>query len=264
MQKYTTIELNISKQVAIIWLNRTEVHNAFNDVMVNELIQCFTYVEQLNDIRVIILRGKGKSFCSGADLQWLGRPNQGDYGANLAESMKMADCFHAIYESPKPTIAVVHGNVYGGANGFMCACDLAMAVDDTKFSFPELRVGIVPATILPYVLQRVNQHKAKWLMYTGKVINAPQAFEAGLIDYLCPENELEGKIQELISNLLKSGPYALMECKSLINKLSGKMVESATIKGTAELITKIKMSKEGQEGILAFFEKRPPDWNNEH
>ncbi len=259
MKEFTTIELGLNKKIATVWLDRTSVHNAFNDVMIGELLQCFTYVEQLKDIRVIVLRGKGKTFCSGADLQWMVQSNY-DYETNLASSMKMAACFQTIYKIAKPTIAVVHGTVYGGANGLMCACDIAIAAKNTRFSFPELRVGLVPSTILPYVLQRVNPHKAKWLMYTGEIIDGQKALETGLIDDLFAEHEIEKKLQELIDKIVRSGPEATTECKTLINNLSEKMIERDMIARTAESITKIRMSQEGQEGTSAFFEKRSPDW----
>jgi methylglutaconyl-CoA hydratase len=260
MKEFSTIELDINKKIATIWLNRTEVHNAFNEVMISELMQCFNYVEELKDIRVIVLRGKGKSFCSGADLQWMAQYND-NYEVNLADSVKMAACFHAIYKIPKPTIAIVHGTVFGGANGLMCACDIAIAAGNTRFSFPELRIGLVPSTILPYVLQRINAHKAKLLMYTGKIIDAREALELGLIDELFSD-EIEKKVHELIDKIIRSGPDAITECKSLINHYSGKMIERDIITHTAESITKIKMSQEGQEGTSAFFEKRAPDWTN--
>jgi methylglutaconyl-CoA hydratase len=259
MKDFKTIELSLNNKIATIWLNRREVHNAFNDVMIEELVQCFTYVDKLKEIRVVVLRGRGKSFCSGADLHWMIHNNI-DYESNLASSVNMAACFHTIYKISKPTIAMVHGNVFGGANGLMCACDIAIAMDNTRFSFPELRIGLVPSTILPYVLQRINPHKAKLLMYTGKIIDGPEALETGLIDDIYPDHEIERNLRELMDKIIRSGPEAITECKWLINNFSEKKIERDVITQTAESITKIRMSQEGQEGTSAFFEKRSPGW----
>jgi len=260
MKEFTTITLDINKKIATVWLNRPEIHNAFNGVMISELIECYEYLEQLKDIRIILLRGKGKSFCSGADLQWM---MQSDKDIANLNSMEMASCFQTIYKATKPTIAIVHGAIYGGANGLMCACDIAIAADNAKFSFPELRVGLVPSTIVPYILMRLNPHKTKLLMYTGKIIQATEALSSGLIDYLFPEKNMEEQVQTIVDEILKSSPRALTECKSLINVFAEKMVEQEMIDKTVKSITRMKLSEEGREGMTAFLEKRVPKWMND-
>jgi methylglutaconyl-CoA hydratase len=261
MKDFTTIDLNIDQKIATVWLNRPEAHNAFNGIMIRELIKCYEYVGQLKDPRVIILRGKGKSFCSGADLQWM--TQSVDYDVSLKNSAEMAACFNTIHNSAKPTIAIVHGAVYGGANGLMCASDIAIAIENTKFSFPELRVGLVPSTILPYVLMRMNPHKAKLYMYTGRIIRDEEALASGLVDYIFSNSEIEAQTQILVDELLKSSPHAIAECKSLINIFSEKMTQKKMIDKTVKSITTMKLSEEGREGVSAYFEKRIPKWMND-
>lgn len=259
MNSFKTIELETNNKIATIWLNRPKVHNAFNEQMISELIECFGNLEELKEIGVILLRGKGKSFCSGADLQWMLQSEKNSYHENLKDSLEMANCFRTIHQFLKPTIAIVHGTVFGGANGIMCACDIAIAANNTRFSFPELRIGLVPSTILPYVLTRMNQHKAKLLMFSGRIVNASAALESGLIDYLFDEAELEKNLQMLLNDLLKASSNAILECKSLINDFSNKSMEKDII-SSVESITKIKMSGHGREGVSAFLEHRSPNW----
>jgi methylglutaconyl-CoA hydratase len=259
MKVYKTIEVEINKTVATLWLNRPDVHNAFNGQMISEITECFEKLETTKDIRAIIIRGKGKSFCSGADLQWMIQSENDNYQENLKGSLEMANCFRTIYNTSKPTIALVHGTIFGGANGLTCACDIVIAGHNTRFSFPELKIGLVPSTIMPYVLTRVNQHTAKLLMYTGRIISGSAAYELGLVDYLIDEPELEKNLKLILNDLMKASANAIAECKSLINGFSNNSLEKKIVT-SVESITKIKMSEDGREGISAFLEKRKPYW----
>jgi methylglutaconyl-CoA hydratase len=262
MNAFKTIDLTIEKKTATIWLNRPEVHNAFNEQMITELTECFGKLEKSKDIGIIIIRGKGRSFCSGADLKWMIQSEKENYQENFKDSQEMANCFRTIYQSSKATVALVHGTVFGGANGIMCACDIVLAAENTRFSFPELRIGLVPSTILPYILSRMNQHKAKLLMYTGRIVGGRIALEAGLVDYLFDETEMEKNLLLLINDLLKASSNALKECKSLINNFTNKTIENEIV-SSVESITRIKMSEHGREGITAFLENRSPKWIND-
>ena len=164
--KFTTLETQITNQVATIWLNRPDIRNAFNEVMISELIQAFNEVAVIEAVLVIVLRGRGKSFCAGADLNWMRDVAGYSYEQNLKESLQLSDCFYTIYNSPKPTIAVVHGAAIGGANGLLSACDMAICDDETTFSLSEVKIGIVPACISPYVIKRVGEYGARELMLT--------------------------------------------------------------------------------------------------
>ena len=258
---YNTLELKITNQTATIWLNRPEIHNAFNEVMIGELIKAFNEVSALDDVRVVMLRGRGKSFCAGADLNWMRDVAQYSYEQNYQESLQLSDCFFTIYNCPKPTIAVVHGAAIGGANGLLSACDVAICDDETVFSLSEVKIGIVPACISPYVIKRVGEYGAKELMLTGKRIRGKEAEHFRLVNKSMPDIELEAYLDELISLLKSSGPKAMTQCKTLIDQVSNKITLTEALSYTAQMIAEIRASEEGQEGMAAFLEKRKAKWN---
>ncbi|MDY0344071.1 MAG: enoyl-CoA hydratase/isomerase family protein [Lentimicrobium sp.] len=258
---YNTLEIGISNQTATIWLNRPEIRNAFNEVMISELIKAFNEVSALDDVRVVVLRGHGKSFCAGADLNWMRGVAQYSYEQNYQESLQLSDCFFTIYNCPKPTIAVVHGAAIGGANGLLSACDMAICDDETVFSLSEVKIGIVPACISPYVIKRVGEYGAKELMLTGKRIKGKEAEHFRLVNKSLPDIELDAYLDELISLLKSSGPKAMTQCKTLIDQVSNKITLTEALSYTAQMIAEIRASEEGQEGMAAFLEKRKPKWN---
>ena len=259
---YQTLQIQITNQTASIWLNRPQIHNAFNEVMIGELIKAFNEVSALEDVRVVVLRGRGKSFCAGADLNWMRDVAQYGYEQNYKESLQLSDCFFTIYNCPKPTIAMVHGAAIGGANGLLSACDMAICDDETVFSLSEVKIGIVPACISPYVIKRVGEYGAKELMLTGKRINGKQAEHFRLVNKSLPDTELEAYLDELISLLKSSGPKAMTQCKTLIDQVSNKITLDEALSYTAQMIAEIRASEEGQEGMAAFLEKRRPKWNS--
>lgn len=260
-RNYTTLEIEITNQTATIWLNRPEIRNAFNEVMIGEMIKAFNEVSALEDVRVVVLRGHGKSFCAGADLNWMRGVAQYSYEQNYQESLQLSDCFFTIYNCPKPTIAVVHGAAIGGANGLLSACDMAICDDETVFSLSEVKIGIVPACISPYVIKRVGEYGAKELMLTGKRIKGPEAEHFRLVNKSLPDIELGAYLDELISLLKSSGPKAMTQCKTLIDQVSNKITLTEALSYTAHMIAEIRASEEGQEGMAAFLEKRRPKWN---
>ena len=181
------------------------------------------------------------------------------YDDSLEENRQLARCFQTIYNTPKPTIAVVHGAAMGGANGLLAACDFSYAADDTLFAFSEVRLGLVPATIAPYILKRIGEAKAKELILTGRQFHAKEAAHAGLINQVLQEMELESKVAELIQELLLGGPTSIAASKHLLHHLAAKELD-ASIPYTVEAIARARSSAEGQEGMQAFFEKRKPNW----
>jgi methylglutaconyl-CoA hydratase len=259
---YTTIEVTTTDQTATIWLNRPEIRNAFNEVMISELIQAFNEVSALDEIRAVILRGRGKSFCAGADLNWMRDVANYSYEQNYKESLQLSDCFYTIYNCPKPTIAVVHGAAIGGANGLLSACDIAVCDDDTVFSLSEVKIGIVPACISPYVIKRVGEYGAKELMLTGKRIEGKEAEHYRLVNKSLSDTELEPYLSDLVVLLKSSGPKAMTQCKTLIDQVSNKITLTEALSYTAKMIAEIRASEEGQEGMAAFLEKRKAGWNN--
>jgi methylglutaconyl-CoA hydratase len=258
---YTTLEIQITKQVATIWLNRPEIRNAFNEVMIGELIKAFNEVSSLEDVRVIVLRGRGKSFCAGADLNWMRDVAGYGYEQNFKESLQLSDCFYTIYNCPKPTIAVVHGAAIGGANGLLSACDMAVCDDETVFSLSEVKIGIVPACISPYVIKRVGEFGARELMLTGRRINGKEAERFRLVNKSLPAVDLDAYLNDLITLLMSSGPKAMTQCKTLIDQVSNKITLNEALSYTAKMIAEIRASEEGQEGMAAFLEKRKPSWS---
>jgi methylglutaconyl-CoA hydratase len=260
MKEYKTILFERQDDLGIVWLNRPEIHNAFNEVMISELLDVFTWINTQDDIRIVRFQGKGKSFCAGADLNWMrGVANYG-YEQNYAESLNLSKCFYAIYTCSKPTIAVVHGAAIGGANGLLAACDFAYADDNTTFSLSEVKIGIVPACICPYVTKRVGEYGSKELMLTGNRIKGPEAAHHKLLNKSLPSEELEKYVQSVIDLLRTSGPKAMSQCKDLIFNVANVWDMDTSLVKTAEMIAEIRASEEGQEGMAAFLEKRKPNW----
>jgi methylglutaconyl-CoA hydratase len=228
--------------------------------MLDELANCFKYLNKSKEIRVVVLRGKGKSFSSGADLQWMIGSGTKSYKKNEADSFAMAKCFNSIYKCQKPTIAIVHGAAIGGGIGLLCACDFVIAETNAFFSLSELSVGLVPSTIMPYILTKMNQHLLKMLMFTGEKISANKAHQFGLVEQLFEKSEIEEKLNLIINDVLKSLPEAIKESKKLIRELNGKLNSNKIINKTVKSITKMKMSESSKEGISAYLEKRLPNW----
>lgn len=259
MKRYETIEFKQQDDLGLICLNRPEKHNAFNDVMISELTNCFEEVGKIESIRVLVLRGNGKSFCAGADLNYMKAIAQFGYEENFKDSKNLARLFETIYACPKPTLAVVHGAAFGGANGLLSACDLVIAEDDTTFAFSEVKIGITPATIGPYVLRRIGEFGGKELMMTGRVFNAGEAKKFGLVNRSVAKDKLEAVTDEYIRQFKTAAPKAVQATKALINQLINNQSENQ-MEYTADLIARLRADDEGQEGMAAFLEKRKPGW----
>jgi len=260
MQNYKTIEFEVKNDLGIVWLNRPEIHNAFNEVMISELLDVFQQVNKMDDIRIVMLRGRGKSFCAGADLNWMRGVAGYSYEQNFKESLNLSRCFYAIYTCAKPTMAVVHGAAIGGANGLLAACDFAYTDDNTTFSLSEVKIGIVPACISPYVTKRVGEYGSKELMLTGKRIQGPEAEKHRLVNKSLPTELLEEYLESVIKLLRTSGPKAMTHCKNLIFDICNKLTLDEAVEDTAKMIAEIRASDEGQEGMAAFLGKRKPNW----
>jgi methylglutaconyl-CoA hydratase len=260
MSDYTTINLSSRYGIANITLSRPEIRNAFNEVMISELTDAFQKVGKMEEVRVIILKGDGKSFCAGADLNWMRDVSTYSYEQNYAESYRLSECFYSIYSSPKPTIAVVHSAAIGGANGLLAACDIAICDNETVFSLSEVKIGIVPACISPYVIKRVGEYGARELMLTGRRITGPEAENYKLVNKSLPADQVESYLNEMVQMFLTSGPAAISHCKNLIDKVVNHIDLNEALTYTAKMIAEIRASEEGQEGMAAFLEKRKPNW----
>jgi methylglutaconyl-CoA hydratase len=260
MKKYTHIEFELSDQVGVLWFNRPEVHNALNAEMIAEIIDFFRSEEHYAEARFIVLRGRGKSFCAGADLNYMKGIAEYGFEENYQDSLKLAKCFHVIYSCPKPTIAVVHGAAIGGANGILAACDMVYCTHETKFAFSEVKLGIAPATISPYVIKRIGERGARDLMITGRRFLGDEAEKYGLVNKSLAEEELEAYLEKIQKQLMTSGPDAMKACKQLIFNVCNELSFEESIDYTAKLIAELRASKEGQEGMASFLEKRKPGW----
>ncbi len=256
---YETIIFSMDKRIARISLNRPEVHNAFNSAMIAELDDAFERVMADKSIRVVILSGEGKSFCAGADINWMREIIHYSFKQNLEESLQLAEVLHKIYLLPKATIAMVNGTAIGGGTGFLSACDMAVASEDAKFGLSEVKIGLVPAAISPYVIQRIGESKAREYFLTGKRISARKALEIGLINEIVPSKKLKRTVDEITDLLLASGPEAIAACKELIRRVPEMSFEKVK-EYTARMIANMRISEEGQEGMAAFLEKRKPKW----
>lgn len=259
MKKYQTIETEIRDRICTVWLNRPTVHNAFDKTMLIELADCFGTLHEGNII-CIILRGRGKSFCAGVDLTWMKSAALYGYEKNYEESLLLSMCFYTIYTCPKTTIAMVHGVSLGGANGLLAACDLAYCADDAMFSLSEVKIGIVPACISPYIIKRVGEYGTRELMLTGRRINGKEAEKFHLVNKSVQMDKLDEHVASVISMLRTSGPEAMRHCKKLIHEVSNNLTMEEAYDYTAKIIAEIRASEEGQEGMNAFLEKRKPKW----
>jgi len=260
MKSYETLEIEIKDNTGIVWLNRPDLHNALNQQLIADLIDCFETINNESEIRIVILRGKGKSFCAGADLNYMKGISTYGVEENYQDSLKLAKCFNAIYTCRKPTIAVVHGAAIGGANGLLAACDFVYCTDDTKFAFSEVKLGIAPATISPYVTKRIGEYCSRELMISGKRFTGKEAEWHRLANKSMAQEELDAYLQTVIDGLMTNGPEAMAACKSLIYNISNKLSFEDSIDYSARLIAELRASKEGQEGMASFLEKRKPNW----
>ena len=253
------IQLEIDGPVARVWLNRGDVRNAFDGLMVTELRQVLFDLGKAEAVRVIVLGGRGPSFCAGADLDWMRAMAAFTRDENLREAQALADLFFTVYQSAKPVVARVHGAALGGGAGLVAACDIAVASLGTQFGFTEVRLGLVPAVISPYVLGKIGESAARELFLTGERFESVRALEIGLIRAAVPEEDLDATIDRRVNELLLSGPRAISETKALIREVAYRRPEDIQ-RYTVERIADLRVSSEGQEGMRAFLEKRKPGW----
>ena len=258
-KSYETISVEREGHLVRLWLDRPEVHNAFNSAMIRELRAALRDVRDDAAVRVVVLSGKGKSFCAGADLNWMREIIRFSYEQNLQESLELADFLYELYALPKPTIARVNGAAIGGGAGFLSACDIVVASSEAKFGLSEVKIGLVPACIAPYVVRRTGESLARQYFLTGERIDAHRAFEIGLANAVVEAARLDAKVEEIAWLLHSSGPEALAGCKELLRRVPGMGFEEAK-RFTAEMIAGLRVSREGQEGMAAFLEKRKPKW----
>jgi methylglutaconyl-CoA hydratase len=253
------LQMEFDGPVARIWMNRPEARNAFDGLMTTELRKTLFDLRTVDAVRVIVIGGRGPAFCAGADLQWMKATVAFTREENLREAQALADLFFTIYESPKPVVARVHGAALGGGAGLVAACDIPVAALGTQFGFTEVRLGIIPALISPYVVSKIGESAARELFLTGARFEAVKAAEIGLVRQAVPEEDLDQVVEARIAELLQSAPRAVAEAKALIREVAWRRVEDVQ-RYTVERIADIRISAEAQEGMKAFLEKRKPYW----
>jgi methylglutaconyl-CoA hydratase len=259
--KYKTIEVKKNKDITTIFLNRPEVHNAMNEALMKELVLCFKDLINDEKVRIIIITGKGKSFCAGADLNWMKSMVNYSKKQNIQDSNLLLELYDIIYHCPKPVIAKVNGHAFGGGLGLFAVCDLVVSIPECKFAFSEVKLGIIPSVISTYIARRIiGLAHMRRLFITGERFTSAEAEKYGLIDYVVDEAEIDNVIQKYVSLFKTSGPSAVNEVKKLVDSYEYLSLKEYK-KHTVEKIAELRISKEGQEGINAFLEKRKSKWS---
>ena len=254
------IETLIERGVATVWLNRPEVHNAFDEHAIRELTTTLATLDGDASVRAVVLAGHGKSFCAGGDLDWMRR--MAGYGReeNLRDAAALAEMLRTLATLSKPTLARVHGAALAGGTGLVAACDIAIAAPEASFGTTEVRLGLIPATISPYVVRAIGARAAQRYFLTGERFDADEALRLGLVHEVVAADKLDTRVGELLDALLAAGPQALASAKRLVAEVAGRPIDAALIVRTTELIADARGSDEAREGIAAFFEKRKPGW----
>jgi methylglutaconyl-CoA hydratase len=244
----------------LITMNRVEKHNAFDDSMLAHLQLVIEDARDNPDIAVIILMANGPHFSAGADVSWMQRMTDYDEKENVADAMILAQMMNTLHICPKPTIAMVQGAAFGGGAGMVAACDIAIATDTARFCFSEVKFGLIPAVISPYVIKAIGERAACELFMTASVISAKRAYELNLIQHCVPENELLTYTLNLAEQITQLAPQAVRASKSLVRQVAGRPIDEAMLTKTATLIAQKRVSVEGQHGLKAFLSKKTPRW----
>lgn len=258
---YKNIVTEVDSGVGIITLNRADRHNAFDGQTVGELIQALAGMAGDSAVRVVVLSSAGKTFCAGADLEWMRTAAKWTSAENEADARVLAEMLHRLASLPKPTIARVQGSAYGGGVGLIAACDIAVATFDAQFALSEVKLGLIPATIAPHVIAAIGERHARRYMLTAERFSAAEAYRLGLLhEMVADEAALDQALGAVIDALLGNGPGALAECKDLIRTVAHHTLDAGLIAETARRIARVRASEEGRQGIAAFLEGRKPNW----
>ena len=249
--------------IATITFNRARVHNAIDEAVIAEFKNGLRQVAADAVARVVVIAGEGESFCAGADLNWMKRSAAYSEQQNYREAADFAELLQELHELPKPTIARVHGPAYGGGVGIVAACDIAIGARSASFAFSEVRLGLIPAMISPYVIAAIGEHNARRYMLTAERVDAETALSIGLLHETCDEGELDQRVRQVTANLLRGGPASIAACKMLIDRVAHMPIDGEAREHTARAIAAIRASDEGKEGVGAFLEKRKPRWMSE-
>jgi methylglutaconyl-CoA hydratase len=254
------LRVDVNDTVAVVALARPDVHNAFDETLIAELTRTLAALDADPGVRVVVLAGQGKSFCAGADLNWMQRMAGYGHAENLADAGALANMLATLDRMAKPTIARVHGAAYGGGVGLVACCDIAIAAEEATFSLSEAKLGLIPATVGPYVVAAIGARQARRYFLSAERFTAAEALRIGLVHDVVPGDAIDLRLDTLIDALLVAGPRAQAESKALIRSIAARRIDDAVIADTVEWIAGVRASPEGREGVAAFLERRRPAW----
>jgi methylglutaconyl-CoA hydratase len=260
--RYETLYVTAEARVATVRLARPELRNAFNETMIAELTTAFDWLDAQPEIRVVVLAAEGPAFCAGADLNWMKRMAGYSDEENRADARRLARMLEAIYRCGKPVIARVHGDAYAGGVGLVAACDIAVAAEPARFCLSEARLGLIPATIAPYVVRAIGERAARRYFTTAEVFDSGLAEKLGLVHERVASDALDATVAGLAQTLCANGPAAVRACKRLVADVAGRALDPALIADTVERIAATRAGAEAREGVAAFLEKRAPAWRD--
>ena len=251
-----------SPHVAEVWLNRPDVRNAFNDGVIGELTSAFNALGADPKLRAILLGGHGKSFCAGADLSWMRAMADFNWEENRADAARLAEMLWTIWNCPLPVVGRIHGDCYAGGVGLAAVCDVLVAAEGVQFCLSEARLGLLPATIGPYVLRALGEQASRRYFATAERFDAAQAHALGFVHEVVAPDAIDAKVAEIVAALVANGPAAVKACKRLVKDVAGRPIDATLREDTAHRIADIRASAEGREGVQAFLNKRDPAWRS--
>ncbi len=254
------LNIKVEARRATITLTRPELRNAFNDEVIAELTQAFTGLGSSDEVRAIVLAAEGPAFCAGADLNWMRRMADYDRAQNLADAARLAEMLRVIHQCPKPVIARVQGDVYAGGMGLVACSDIAISVDCAHYCLSETRLGLLPATISPYVMRAMGPRAAQRYCLSAERFDAAEALRIGFVHEVVPAELLDERVDAVAQALVNASPAAVRACKRLLQDVAQREIDAALIAQTVEAIADVRASAEGREGVQAFLQKRQPSW----
>lgn len=257
---YDTLTIERAGHLATVTLNRPDVRNAFNEATIAELTQAFRALGADASVRAIVLAANGPAFCAGADLNWMKKMAGYTHAENHADALQLATMLRTIYECPQPVAARVQGDCYAGGMGLVAACDIVVAVDEAQFCLSEVKLGLIPATIAPYVIKAMGEQASRRYFLTAERFTAATALHIGLAHEVVTSAALDAKVAEIVKALVSNSPAAVRQAKTLVREVAGREVNDALVEDTAARIAHIRSSNQGREGVASFLEKRKPDW----
>ena len=259
---FETLTVTRDARIATVTLNRPDVRNAFNETTIAEIKQAFSELGDDAALRAIVLAANGPAFCAGADLNWMKKMAGYTHAENHADALQLAEMLRTIYLCPKPVVAKVQGDCYAGGMGLVAACDIIVAVEEANFCLSEVKLGLIPATISPYVIKAMGENASRRYFLTAERFGAQEALRIGFVHEVVSAGTLDAKVAEIVKALVNNSPNAVQQAKVLVREVVGQEVNDGLLADTAERIAQIRASDQGREGVASFLEKRKPAWLN--